>query len=163
VGADGRLRKLHTRACRWGMIEEATVEVVEIRLEPGDKVVIYSDGLTETENGEGEFFGTEGLRACARDHFRDSAAGLHRAAGGAGALQRWRSPARRRHHSWCWSTRPWSLSHDGLAVAHALMRAASPLLATPSQPRHLIYTPPPGLVEKSLDTARMSACATPGE
>ena len=44
---------------------------------PGDKLVIYSDGLTETENAEGEFFGTEGLRACARDHFRASAAGLH--------------------------------------------------------------------------------------
>ena len=79
VGADGRLRKLHTSGMPVGMIEEATVEVVEIRLEPGDKVVIYSDGLTETENGEGEFFGTEGLRACARDHFRDSAAGLHSA------------------------------------------------------------------------------------
>jgi sigma-B regulation protein RsbU (phosphoserine phosphatase) len=55
------------------------VEVVEVRLSPGDKVVIYSDGLTETENGEGEFFGTEGLRACAREHFRDSAVKLHAA------------------------------------------------------------------------------------
>ncbi len=79
VGADGRLRKLHTSGMPVGMIEEATVEVVEIQLAPGDKVVIYSDGLTETENGEGEFFGNEGLRACAREHFRDSAAGLHSA------------------------------------------------------------------------------------
>ena len=45
------------------------------QLAPGDKVVIYSDGLTETENAEGEFFGTEGLRACLRDHFRDGAVG----------------------------------------------------------------------------------------
>ena len=56
-----------------------TVQTVEVRLAPGDKVIIYSDGLTETENAQGEFFGTEGLRACARDHFRDSAPAFHRA------------------------------------------------------------------------------------
>ncbi len=79
VSTDGRLRKLHTSGMPVGMIEDATVEVVEIQLAPGDKVVIYSDGLTETENSEGEFFGTEGLRACARDHFRASATELHAA------------------------------------------------------------------------------------
>ncbi|HEY1758171.1 MAG TPA: SpoIIE family protein phosphatase [Bryobacteraceae bacterium] len=79
VGSDSRLRKLHTSGMPVGMIEDATVEVVELQLAPGDKIVIYSDGLTETENSEGEFFGTEGLRACARDHFRDSAVGLHNA------------------------------------------------------------------------------------
>lgn len=79
VGADGRLRKLHTSGMPVGMIEDATVETVELKLSPGDKLVIYSDGLTETENAEGEFFGTEGLRRCARDHFRDTAAGLHAA------------------------------------------------------------------------------------
>ena len=36
-------------------------------------MVIYSDGLTETENAKGEFFGAEGVRTCARDHFRDTA------------------------------------------------------------------------------------------
>jgi sigma-B regulation protein RsbU (phosphoserine phosphatase) len=79
VSADSRLRKLHTSGMPVGMIEDATAEVVEVRLAPGDKVVIYSDGLTETENSEGEFFGTEGLSACARDHFRDSATELHAA------------------------------------------------------------------------------------
>ncbi len=79
VGADGRLRKLHTSGVPVGMLEEMTVQTVEVRLAPGDKVIIYSDGLTETENAQGEFFGTEGLRACARDHFRDSAPAFHRA------------------------------------------------------------------------------------
>jgi sigma-B regulation protein RsbU (phosphoserine phosphatase) len=79
VSTDGRLRKLNTSGMPVGMIEDATVEVVEIQLAPGDKVVIYSDGLTETENSEGEFFGTEGLRACAREHFRASATELHAA------------------------------------------------------------------------------------
>jgi sigma-B regulation protein RsbU (phosphoserine phosphatase) len=79
VSTDSRLRKLHTSGMPVGMIDDATVEVMEVQLAPGDKVVIYSDGLTETENSEGEFFGTEGLRACARDHFRDSAPELHAA------------------------------------------------------------------------------------
>jgi sigma-B regulation protein RsbU (phosphoserine phosphatase) len=79
VGSDGRLRKLHTSGMPVGMIEGVTVQAVEVQLSPGDKIVIYSDGLTETENAAGEFFGTEGLRACARDHFRDSAAELHNA------------------------------------------------------------------------------------
>lgn len=79
VGADGRTRKLHTSGMPVGMMEELSVETVEVKLEPGDKVVIYSDGLTEAQNSAGEFFGAEGLRACAREHFRDSASDLHRA------------------------------------------------------------------------------------
>jgi serine phosphatase RsbU (regulator of sigma subunit) len=79
VGSDGRLRKLNTSGMPVGMIEDATVEVVEVQLAPGDKVVIYSDGLTESEDSNGEFFGTEGLRACAVEHFRESATGFHSA------------------------------------------------------------------------------------
>ena len=79
VGSDGRIRKLHTSGMPVGMIEDALVQAVEMQLAPGDKLVIYSDGLTETENAEGEFFGTEGLRACAREHFREAAPELHAA------------------------------------------------------------------------------------
>src|SRR5580704_3322283 len=79
VSPDGRLRKLHTSGMPVGMIEDAVVQMVETQLEPGEKVVIYSDGLTETENAEGEFFGTERLRACLRDHARDGAVELHAA------------------------------------------------------------------------------------
>ena len=79
VGADGRIRKLHTSGMPVGMIEDATAQVVEMQLSPGDKLIIYSDGLTDTQNSAGEFFGAEGIRACARDHFRDTAAGLHEA------------------------------------------------------------------------------------
>lgn len=77
VGADGRVRKLHTSGMPVGMIEDVSVETVELQLSPGDKVAIYSDGLTETENSKGEFFGAEGVRTCARDHFRDTASELH--------------------------------------------------------------------------------------
>ncbi len=79
LGRDGRLRKLHTSGMPVGMIEDAVVQMVETRLDPGDRVVIYSDGLTESENAEGEFFGTERLRSCLREHARDGAAELHTA------------------------------------------------------------------------------------
>jgi serine phosphatase RsbU (regulator of sigma subunit)/pSer/pThr/pTyr-binding forkhead associated (FHA) protein len=76
---DGRLRKLHTSGMPVGMIEGAPFQMVEMQLEPGDKIVIYSDGLTEAENAEGQFFDTERLRFCLRDHASRDAVGLHRA------------------------------------------------------------------------------------
>ncbi len=96
LGRDSRLRKLHTTGMPVGMIEDAVVQMVEAQLSPGDRVVIYSDGVTETENAEGEFFGTERLRACLREHV----AGWRRRAacrdsGGSRTLRRRRCGARR--------------------------------------------------------------------
>jgi len=79
VSRDGRLRKLHTSGMPVGMIEGAQFQVEETQLEPGDKLVIYSDGLTEGENAEGEFFDTERLRVCLRDFASLDAAALHSA------------------------------------------------------------------------------------
>ena len=61
------------------MIEGAPFQTVQEQLEPGDKVVIYSDGLTEAENPEGAFFDTERMRLCLRDNAGRDALGLHTA------------------------------------------------------------------------------------
>ena len=79
VSIDGRLRKLHTSGMPVGMIEGAPFQVMQAQLAPGDKVVIYSDGLTEAEDAEGRFFDTERLRVCLRDNAGRGAAGLHAA------------------------------------------------------------------------------------
>ena len=79
VSADGRIRKLHTSGMPVGMIENAPFETVQAQLEPGDKVVIYSDGLTEAENSEGAFFDPERLRMCLREHAALEAPALHAA------------------------------------------------------------------------------------
>ena len=79
VSVDGRLRKLHTSGMPVGMIEDAPFEMVQTQLALGDKIVIYSDGLTEAENAEGEFFDTERLRLCLRDNAGGDAPGLHAA------------------------------------------------------------------------------------
>ena len=79
VGTDGRLRKLHTSAMPVGMVEDAPFPHVETQLSPGDKIVIFSDGLTEAENSEGAFFDTERLRVTLRDNAARDAAGMHAA------------------------------------------------------------------------------------
>src|SRR5579871_3408885 len=79
LSPDGRMRKLHTSAMPVGMIEGATFPMVQTQLGPGDKVIIYSDGLTEAENAEGEFYDTERLRLCLRDYAAYDAAKLHAA------------------------------------------------------------------------------------
>jgi serine phosphatase RsbU (regulator of sigma subunit) len=77
LSRDGRLRKLHTSGMPVGMLEGALIQVVDTQMEPGDKIVIYSDGLTEAEDAEGQFFDTERLRVFLRSHATLDAAGLH--------------------------------------------------------------------------------------
>ncbi len=43
-------------------MENAEFAVAECLVGPGDKVVIYSDGVTEAQNAVGDFFGKKRLR-----------------------------------------------------------------------------------------------------
>jgi phosphoserine phosphatase RsbU/P len=79
VSSDGRMRKLHTSGMPVGMIEDAPFQKVEAQLAPGDKIVIFSDGLTEAENSEGAFFDAERLRVSLRDNAARDAGGMHTA------------------------------------------------------------------------------------
>jgi len=78
VNADGRLRKLHTTGMPVGMLEEAEFQSVEGVMEPGDKIVLYSDGLTEAENADGQFFDAERVRLCLLENASASAFELHK-------------------------------------------------------------------------------------
>ena len=77
VSPDGRLRTLNTTSMPVGMLEDAPFQMLQRELAPGDKLVIYSDGLTEAEDADGAFFDTERLRLCLREHAALDAAGLH--------------------------------------------------------------------------------------
>ncbi len=79
VNSDGRLRKLHPTGMPVGMIEGSAFPVRREQLEPGQKIVIYSDGLTEAGNAEGQFFDNERLRLCLRRHAPSDARDILRA------------------------------------------------------------------------------------
>jgi serine phosphatase RsbU (regulator of sigma subunit) len=79
LSRDGRLRTLQTNAMPVGMIEGAQFEVANVKMDPGDKLVIYSDGLTEAEDPSGGFFDTERLRDCLRQNASMNALALHAA------------------------------------------------------------------------------------
>ena len=45
-----------------GLVGETTYEEVTVRLQPGDQLSVYTDGLLEARNSSGELFGFERLR-----------------------------------------------------------------------------------------------------
>jgi sigma-B regulation protein RsbU (phosphoserine phosphatase) len=46
-----------------GLIEEATFQSERLQLKAGDRIVLATDGVTEAESTDGEFFGEERLEA----------------------------------------------------------------------------------------------------
>ncbi|HUA58412.1 MAG TPA: SpoIIE family protein phosphatase [Verrucomicrobiae bacterium] len=60
-----------------GLLEGTTFEVSEQRLQPGDKLIIYTDGVTEAQNTKAEFFGKKRLREIVTAHATGSCAEIH--------------------------------------------------------------------------------------
>ena len=77
ISPDGRYEYLEASAMPVGILEEAEFDVEERRLAPGDRIVIYTDGVTEAQNLRGEFFGRKQLRELVVAHAADSCAVLH--------------------------------------------------------------------------------------
>lgn len=59
-----------------GVMEGVPYEATTLQLQPGDRLVAYSDGVTEAESAGGEMFGDDRLRAVLDQCGRDDAAGL---------------------------------------------------------------------------------------
>jgi serine phosphatase RsbU (regulator of sigma subunit) len=66
VRANSELISLDSTGLPLGMLEVASYEVKSMQLQPGDKVVLYSDGLSEAESDDGEFFDRKGFRETLR-------------------------------------------------------------------------------------------------
>lgn len=56
VSAAGEVRQLPSGGLPIGFMPDAEYETGLVKLEPGDRIYLYSDGLTESENDDGEFF-----------------------------------------------------------------------------------------------------------
>jgi len=76
VRANGETLSLEATGMPVGLMEGAKFEVASQQLSPGDKVVIYTDGVTEAQSVSGEFFGRKRLREIVAAHAAGSASEL---------------------------------------------------------------------------------------
>jgi len=70
--ASGKCRELMPRSAVLGLLDDAVTDdpVEELHLSPGDRFVLYTDGITETFNARDEQFGENGLRDAMIEHRR---------------------------------------------------------------------------------------------
>jgi sigma-B regulation protein RsbU (phosphoserine phosphatase) len=73
---DGRCDKIQLAGFPLGIFEEVSYDEWGVTLVSGDIVVFHSDGLAETANKEGQFFGTQRLRKLIEQHHETSATEL---------------------------------------------------------------------------------------
>jgi sigma-B regulation protein RsbU (phosphoserine phosphatase) len=64
---DGSVQRLGSGGFPVGMLPEAQYEQVDFRLDPGDRILLYSDGITECFSPDREMFGERRLAECLTD------------------------------------------------------------------------------------------------
>lgn len=79
VRAGGSFETLDATATPVGLVEDAKFPFSEQMLAEGEKLVIYSDGVTEAQNTGGEFFGRKRLREVVMAHASESCFAIHEA------------------------------------------------------------------------------------
>ena len=77
VRANGERLELDASGVPVGLIDGAAFTVERQQLSPGDKIVIYSDGVTEAQNTAERFFGKKRLREIVEAHASASCAAIH--------------------------------------------------------------------------------------
>jgi sigma-B regulation protein RsbU (phosphoserine phosphatase) len=73
---DGRCGKVELTGFPLGIFEDVSYDEWSVTLAAGDILVFHSDGIAETSNAEGQFFGTERLRKLIEDNHELSSAEL---------------------------------------------------------------------------------------
>lgn len=77
VRSNGEVERIDTMDLGFPLGLEASIEMFvaerTVVLEPGDGVVLYTDGITEAENPAGEQFGLDRLEAAVSQHWQGSA------------------------------------------------------------------------------------------
>lgn len=63
----GAIEPLSARGLMLGIVPEASYEESSLRLEPGDRLCLYTDGVVDSRNLKKEAFGLERLEGCLRD------------------------------------------------------------------------------------------------
>ncbi len=79
VEQDGSLSELASTGMPVGMVESVPYDADSVTLDPGALVAIFSDGITEAENGSDEFYGEERLmEKLVREHAEEANVVLER-------------------------------------------------------------------------------------
>jgi len=76
VKHDGNIERLTRTAIALGVVTGEPVEQRIIKLEKDDNVFLYTDGLTESFNADGEFYGEERLLESIKSNTGSSASDL---------------------------------------------------------------------------------------
>ncbi len=79
VRKEGGIESLAATSPPVGLLESAEFENGEAMLVPGDRIVIYTDGVTEAQNLRSEFFGRQKLRKAIVENQAGSCHALHEA------------------------------------------------------------------------------------
>jgi sigma-B regulation protein RsbU (phosphoserine phosphatase) len=75
VSSGGQIQEIASAGIALGVVEDIAPEEVRITLDPGDVVVLYTDGVTDAMNAAGDSFGTWGLRDAIANAVRAGGAG----------------------------------------------------------------------------------------
>lgn len=68
IRTSGQILKLEATGMPIGMLPGATFAVEHTQLEPGDKLLVYTDGVSEAQNRAGQFFETHRMEMLLRDN-----------------------------------------------------------------------------------------------
>ena len=85
----GELQRIESNGLLFGVDPDSAYPVCSVPLEPSDRLLLYTDGVTETENAVGEAFGDQQLERVVGNHRLQSASELSRQV--LSELQRWRT------------------------------------------------------------------------
>src|SRR5262249_43202769 len=64
----GKVKRLDATSMVVGLFKDWQCEIAEVKLAPGDTLVMYTDGITEARSAEGEEFGETRLLDTLRSH-----------------------------------------------------------------------------------------------
>ena len=89
--ATNEMQRIESNGLLFGITSDSKYPVCTVPLESQDRILLYTDGVTEPENGTGEAFGDRQLEQVVRDHRSEPASDLSRQL--LSELAKWRTPS----------------------------------------------------------------------